>query len=82
MNLQETHILRKPDNKVELDGERIIGTQHGNITVRKVAENTYFAVLHASGFELTFSSGMASTAFLKLAEKIKANNYEVKNAQN
>ena len=73
MNLQETHILRKLDETVESSGEGIIGTQYGNITVRRVANDTYYAVLHATSMELTFASGTASNAFLKLADKIKAN---------
>ena len=81
MNLQETNILRKLDETVESIGEGIIGTQYGNITVRKVANNTYYAVLHATSMELIFANGTASNAFLKLADKIKANTKRKQNGK-
>lgn len=71
MNLQETHILRKLDETVLNDGEAIVGTNYGNVTVRKTGQ-TFVAIAHNSNFDLSFCDSCPSAAFLKLAAKLKS----------
>lgn len=68
MNLQETHILRNLDN-VMVDGQtRMIGTQFGDVLIKKTQKD-YLAILEDSSIGIYDS--IPSVAVLRLGEKLK-----------
>lgn len=72
MNLNETFILAKLDKAVEASGEAIIGTQYGDITVRKDRSGFVAMIQLESETQFTYEASGATNAFLKLADKLKA----------
>lgn len=73
LNGQECHLLRKLDETVERDGSAIIGTQFGDVLVRK-ATRGFIAHMVENKWRGTFNHGAASSAFLQLANKLRGAN--------
>ncbi len=71
MTLQETHILRQLDEKM-IDGQtRIIGTQFGDVIIKKTQKD-FLAILEDSSIGIYDS--IPSNAVLRLGQKLKNQN--------
>jgi hypothetical protein len=72
LNLRETHLLRRLDEKVQLGEPKAVETQYGDVVVAKNVVGGFVAsVNNENYFDLVFAYS-ASDAFLKLADKLRA----------
>jgi hypothetical protein len=74
MTVTKCEVLRKLDQTLYAGQPAIVGTQYGDITVRKAMTPGYCATLgEGDTFSDFYAYGFTpSTAFLALAEKMKA----------
>lgn len=74
LNGQEVHLLRRLDEALETGNQAVIGTQYGDATIAKGKDadgKTWFVAW--CGYE-TADGVTGSTAFLKLADKLRGAN--------
>lgn len=71
MNLQETNVLRRLDEKVEAGTPGIIETNRGEVLIKRTLHLGFVAILKEDGGKLWNVYGVKpSVAFLSLVEQI------------
>lgn len=74
MNLQETHILRKLDERVMSGSRGTIETQFGDVYIYPTTRGFVAEYFDANNIKHVVFDAVPSVAFLKIADQIKEMN--------
>lgn len=74
LNLQETHLLRRLDEQVQVRQPKAIETQYGDVIVRKNVVGGFSASINSGKRLNVVFAFTASDAFLKMANKLRGAN--------